>query len=148
MPRKNGYGRGFFVYLMGAEGLFENKIGHTNSSPEKRKIELNVGSPRELFVVTWCELESERDMKTLERYLHYEFDRQRLRGEWFEYIPCAEFHRAADRSTITILNRGRDGRKYVKCQPRNYPRVFGDAHIVDIMPRVIENTAEHSETAA
>ena len=138
MPRKNGYAPGFFVYLMGAEDLLENKIGLSTKSPERRRIEMNVGSPRELFVITWCEVGSLVDVKSLEASLHRQFEPRRLRGEWFNFIHCEEFHRAAKKWPGEIVNRVGDGREAVEFKPRQYKRLLGDARIVDIMPRIIE----------
>jgi len=83
-----------YVYVVGAAGSSVVKIGYS-SNVTKRLRALQNASPAPLSVM-WT---TRGDMST-ERRLHREFDKCRIRGEWFDFggaDPVAEIRGAAAR---------------------------------------------------
>lgn len=73
----------YFIFRV-SDGVYATKIG-VSSSVEKRRRELQTGSPDELKVAGFIKTD---DAYALEKALHAHFAEHHLRGEWFNLQPA------------------------------------------------------------
>ena len=87
------------VYFARAGKTGPVKIGYAKDDPEKRVKYLQTGCPEQLeilYVINKC-------VRTFEGFLHKEFAKYKIRGEWFTYSPEIDkfihWHRQLERDT-------------------------------------------------
>jgi len=78
-----------YVYLLKAGQYY--KIGITSATIEERIRQLQTGNPYKITYVAYGDVKSQKKAQEIENYLHLDYKRHRLQGEWFS-IPHSEIN--------------------------------------------------------
>ena len=70
------------VYFIGKRGTDHIKIGLSMAIPRTRLATIQIGNPRELYLIGWVRLDVET-ARRFERKLHTALSERNVRGEWF-----------------------------------------------------------------